>query len=167
MTQLAQRIRPRAYAIVKGWNCTQPRCEAQRFRENRNARQASKGSLYRQGQTSLLLPCISLAGTRNKSSNWMRCNSLDLLFPRIAAAFPEVAGKSVDFGRNLQKSRLETQKFADKFAEAGKFTRRAARSCLSFSETVAASITARKWAIIVRMISRRSAMPDQCLGTFP
>jgi len=51
----------------------------------------------------------------------MMCGSLDRIFPGIPAPFPELAGKFTDFGQNLQKWVLESEKFADKFPEAGNF----------------------------------------------
>jgi hypothetical protein len=49
----------------------------------------------------------------------MTRGGLSSKFPGIPAPFPEQAVKFADFGQNLQKSVLENEKFAAKFAEAG------------------------------------------------
>jgi len=49
----------------------------------------------------------------------MMCGSLDRIFPGIPAPFPELAGKFTDFGQNLPKSVLESEKIAAKFPEQG------------------------------------------------
>jgi hypothetical protein len=74
-----------------------------------------------------------------------------LKFPQFPARFPGVGSKSAHFGQKVQISRIEVEKFADKFPAAGNLFSFSRLTNSSFGQSSACCVSA----VVDWSISRR------------